>query len=93
LLPQDCCLIPESPFYLEGKRRLLEFIERRHEDKGHVVIVLVEGAEQDHIMRSMNSVDTQNASGDKMLLDGGLRLFQKINARLLVQTFVSFSIW
>jgi 6-phosphofructokinase 1 len=83
LLPQDCCLIPESPFYLEGKRQLLEFIERRREDKGHVVIVLVEGT----------SVDTQDASGDKTLLDGGLRLFQKIKARLLVQTFVSFSIW
>uniref|UniRef100_A0A8R7PQX0 Phosphofructokinase domain-containing protein n=1 Tax=Triticum urartu TaxID=4572 RepID=A0A8R7PQX0_TRIUA len=26
LLSQDCCLIPESPFYLEGKGGLLEFV-------------------------------------------------------------------
>jgi 6-phosphofructokinase 1 len=40
-----------------------------------VVIVLAEGAEQDLIVRSMNFMDTQDASGDKLLLDGCLWLF------------------
>ncbi|KAJ0964704.1 hypothetical protein J5N97_025842 [Dioscorea zingiberensis] len=49
----DCCLIPESPFYLEGKGQEL----------------LAE------ILRSMNQ---QDASGNKLLLDVGLWLSQKI---------------
>nr|ACG35405.1 6-phosphofructokinase 2 [Zea mays] len=74
----DCCLIPESPFYLEGKGGLLEFVERRLKDNGHMVIVVAEGAGQDLIARSMNFVDTQDASGNKLLLDVGLWLSQKI---------------
>ncbi|CAO2205299.1 unnamed protein product [Urochloa humidicola] len=74
----DCCLIPESPFYLEGKGGLLEFIERRLKDNGHMVIVVAEGAGQDLIAKSMNFVDTQDASGNKLLLDVGLWLSQKI---------------
>ena len=78
MLPQDCCLIPESPFYLEGKGGLLEFIEKRLKDNGHMVIVVAEGAGQDLIAKSMNFVDTQDASGNKLLLDVGLWLSQKI---------------
>jgi 6-phosphofructokinase 1 len=74
----DCCLIPESPFYLEGKGGLLEFIQKRLKDSGHMVIVVAEGAGQDLIAQSMNFVDTQDASGNKLLLDVGLWLSQKI---------------
>jgi len=91
LLPQDCCLIPESPFYLEGKGGLLEFIEKRLKDNGHMVIVVAEGAGQDLIAKSMNFMDTQDASGNKLLLDVGLWLSQKIKVRLVVQIFVSLS--
>lgn len=80
-LLQDCCLIPESPFYLEGKGGLLEFIEKRLKDNGHMVIVVAEGAGQDLIAKSMNFVDTQDASGNKLLLDVGLWLSQKIKVR------------
>ncbi|GJN32167.1 hypothetical protein PR202_gb20649 [Eleusine coracana subsp. coracana] len=83
----DCCLIPESPFYLEGKGGLLEFIERRLKDNGHMVIVVAEGAGQDLIAESMNFVDTKDASGNKLLLDVGLWLSQKIKVRFLVQSF------
>jgi len=93
LLPQDCCLIPESPFYLEGKGGLLEFIERRLKDNGHMVIVVAEGAGQDLIAKSMNFVDTQDASGNKLLLDVGLWLSQKIKVRFVVQVFISLSMW
>ena len=91
MLPQDCCLIPESPFYLEGKGGLLEFIEKRLKDNGHMVIVVAEGAGQDLIAKSMNFMDTQDASGNKLLLDVGLWLSQKIKVRLVVQIFVSLS--
>lgn len=74
----DCCLIPESPFYLEGKGGLLEFIERRLKSNGHMVIVVAEGAGQDLIASSMNFADTKDASGNKLLLDVGLWLSQKI---------------
>lgn len=75
---QDCCLIPESPFYLEGKGGLLEFIERRLKENGHMVIVVAEGAGQDLIAKSMQSMDHQDASGNKLLLDVGHWLSQKI---------------
>ncbi|TVU17098.1 hypothetical protein EJB05_33112, partial [Eragrostis curvula] len=74
----DCCLIPESPFYLEGKGGLLEFVEKRLRDNGHMVIVVAEGAGQDLIAKSMNFADTHDASGNKLLLDVGLWLSQKI---------------
>ncbi|KAL8137018.1 hypothetical protein V2J09_003019 [Rumex salicifolius] len=40
----DCCLIPESPFYLEGKGGLFEFIDKCLKENGHMVIVVAEGA-------------------------------------------------
>ncbi|XP_072987992.1 ATP-dependent 6-phosphofructokinase 6-like [Typha latifolia] len=74
----DCCLIPESPFYLEGKGGLFEHIEKRLKENGHMVIVVAEGAGQDLIAESMRSMDHQDASGNKLLLDVGLWLSQKI---------------
>ncbi|CAL9105681.1 unnamed protein product [Musa textilis] len=74
----DCCLIPESPFYLEGTGGLLEFIEKRLKENGHMVIVVAEGAGQDLILKSMQSMDHEDASGNKLLLDVGLWLSQKI---------------
>ncbi|KAF6146224.1 hypothetical protein GIB67_011696 [Kingdonia uniflora] len=49
----DCCLIPESPFYLEGPGGLFEFIEQRLKENGHMVIVLAEGAGQKHVAERM----------------------------------------
>ncbi|KAH0896591.1 hypothetical protein HID58_046159 [Brassica napus] len=58
----DCCLIPESPFYLEGEGGLLEFIERRLKENGHMVIVLAEGAGQDLMSKRMESNTLEDAS-------------------------------
>ncbi|PKU81064.1 ATP-dependent 6-phosphofructokinase 6 isoform X2 [Dendrobium catenatum] len=74
----DCCLIPESPFYLEGKGGLYEFIEKRLKENGHMVLVVAEGAGQELIAESMRSMDHEDASGNKLLLDIGLWLSQKI---------------
>ncbi|KAJ4733238.1 ATP-dependent 6-phosphofructokinase [Rhynchospora pubera] len=74
----DLCLIPESPFYLDGHGGLLEFIEKRIKEYGHMVIVVAEGAGQDLIAQDMRSMDNKDASGNKLLLDVGLWLSQKI---------------
>ncbi|CAL4954660.1 unnamed protein product [Urochloa decumbens] len=74
----DCCLIPESPFYLEGEGGLLEYIDRRLKENNHMVIVVAEGAGQDLIAQSIPVADQQDASGNKLLLDVGLWLTHKI---------------
>eukprot|EP00252_Welwitschia_mirabilis_P017867 TRINITY_DN3979_c0_g1_i2.p1 TRINITY_DN3979_c0_g1~~TRINITY_DN3979_c0_g1_i2.p1 ORF type:complete len:209 (-),score=36.92 TRINITY_DN3979_c0_g1_i2:362-988(-) len=74
----DCCLIPEAPFYLEGKCGLFEFIEKRLKENGHIVIVLAEGAGQDLVAESVHKMDARDASGNPLLLDVGLWLSDKI---------------
>ncbi|KAK4422250.1 ATP-dependent 6-phosphofructokinase [Sesamum alatum] len=70
----DCCLIPESPFYLEGKGGLFEYIEKTLKENGHMVIVIAEGAGQE----LLDTKNEQDASGNKLLQDVGLWISQKI---------------
>lgn len=79
---QDCCLIPESPFYLEGPGGLFEFIEQRLKENGHLVIVIAEGAGQEYIAQSTRTNDERDASGNRLLLDVGLWLSQNIKVAL-----------
>ncbi|KAH9665634.1 ATP-dependent 6-phosphofructokinase 3 [Citrus sinensis] len=74
----DCCLIPESPFYLEGPGGLFEYIEKRLKENGHMVIVIAEGAGQELLSEIMHTMDQQDASGNKLLQDVGLWISQKI---------------
>ncbi|WCJ29537.1 ATP-dependent 6-phosphofructokinase 6 [Euphorbia peplus] len=74
----DCCLIPESPFYLEGHGGLFEFIEDRLKENGHMVIVVAEGAGQDLVTKSLQSIDKQDDSGNKLFQDVGFWLSQRI---------------
>ncbi|XP_030457469.1 ATP-dependent 6-phosphofructokinase 3-like [Syzygium oleosum] len=74
----DCCLIPESPFYLEGPGGLFEYIERRLKEDGHMVIVIAEGAGQELLSESMRTMEQADASGNKPLQDVGLWISQKI---------------
>lgn len=74
----DCCLIPESPFFLEGKGGLFEFIEERLKENGHMVIVIAEGAGQDYVAESMHATEKKDESGNRLLLDVGLWLTQQI---------------
>ncbi|KAI3700241.1 hypothetical protein L2E82_44862 [Cichorium intybus] len=77
----DLCLIPESPFFLEGEGGLLEYVERRLKDNGHMVIVVAEGAGQELLAaESLNSSTDQDASGNKLLQDVGLWISHKIKA-------------
>ncbi|KAF6140030.1 hypothetical protein GIB67_001771 [Kingdonia uniflora] len=68
----DCCLITESPFYLEGLGGLFEFIEQRLKENGHMVIMLVEGVGQEHVAERMDAVIVKDVSGNNLLLDVGL---------------------
>ncbi|KAG8643361.1 hypothetical protein MANES_11G031700v8 [Manihot esculenta] len=74
----DCCLIPESPFYLEGPGGLFEFIRKRLKEHGHMVIVIAEGAGQELLCESIRAMDQKDASGNKLLQDVGLWISQKI---------------
>ncbi|KAL5229765.1 hypothetical protein ABZP36_028541 [Zizania latifolia] len=74
----DCCLIPESPFYMDGEGGLLQYIEKRLKENKHMVIVVAEGAGQDLIAKSLSTSEQQDASGNKLLLDIGLWLTHKI---------------
>lgn len=71
-------MIPESPFYLEGKGGLFEFLEKRLRENGHMVLVVAEGAGQKLIAQSVNPSDTTDESGNRLLLDVGLWLSEKI---------------
>lgn len=74
----DCCLIPESPFYLEGKGGLFEHIEKSLKENGHMVIVIAEGAGQELLTESLRAKNELDASGNKLLQDVGLWISQKI---------------
>lgn len=80
-LYQDCCLIPESTFYLEGQGGLFEFVEQRLKENGHMVIVLAEGAGQEYVAQNFHAADEKDASGNRLLLDVGLWLTQKIKVK------------
>jgi len=67
------CLVPEVRFTLEA---LLEDMEKRLENRGHVVVVVGEGAGQD----LMEVTEGQDASGNVRLEDIGLFLKARINS-------------
>ena len=77
----DCCLIPESPFYLEGEGGLFEYIEHCIKEHGHMVIVIAEGAGQELMSESIHKLDQQDASGNKLHQDVGLWISQQIKVR------------
>ncbi|CAA2934858.1 ATP-dependent 6-phosphofructokinase 6-like [Olea europaea subsp. europaea] len=75
----DCCLIPESPFYVEGEGGLFEYIEKKLKENGHMVIVIAEGAGQELLAaESKNAKNEQDASGNKLLQDVGLWISHRI---------------
>lgn len=78
----DCCLIPESPFYLEGKGGLFEYIEKRLKESSHMVIVIAEGAGQELLSECLESMSQKDASGNKLLQDVGLWISQQIKVKI-----------
>lgn len=74
----DCCLIPESPFYLEGPGGLFEYMVKTLKENGHMVLVIAEGAGQELLSEYARTVNEQDASGNKLLQDVGLWISHKI---------------
>ena len=72
----NCVLIPEVPFALEGDHGLLEQTRQRVVQRGHGVIIVAEGAGQNHL-ESSNATD---ASGNKRLSDIGVYLKERMEA-------------
>ncbi|KAM1154870.1 hypothetical protein ACFX2I_037084 [Malus domestica] len=79
----DCCLIPETPFYLEGKGGLFEFLEQRLRENGHAVLVVAEGAGQDQMIEANNNDhhadNNKDESGNPVFLDVGQWLKSELN--------------
>lgn len=70
----NCVLIPEVPFILDGDHGFLEFIRQRVISRGHAVIIVAEGAGQEHIA----STGKTDASGNTRLGDIGQFLREKL---------------
>ncbi|MCW2602603.1 MAG: diphosphate--fructose-6-phosphate 1-phosphotransferase [Pseudonocardiales bacterium] len=66
----DYVLIPEVPFALNGPNGLLDHVLRRVQERGYAVIVVAEGAGQEHFPSS----DATDASGNTALQDIGRSL-------------------
>ncbi|XP_057501317.1 ATP-dependent 6-phosphofructokinase 3-like isoform X2 [Actinidia eriantha] len=88
----DCCLIPESPFYLEGPGGLFEYIEKRLKENGHMVIVIAEGAGQELLSESLHSNNQKDPSGNKLLQDVGLWISQRIKDHFSRQKKMSINL-
>ncbi len=67
-------LIPEVPFSLEGDKGFLESLRQRVVNRGHAVVVVAEGAGQEHLEASSST----DASGNKKLGDIGPFLRDRI---------------
>ena len=71
-------LIPEVPFDLDGEGGFLRALERRIKERGHCVILVAEGAGQEHIRKCSDPIET-DPSGNLKLLDIGIFLKTRIN--------------
>lgn len=68
------CLIPESPFDLEGPNGLLTHLKNRILDRQHAVILVAEGAGQDLVPQT----GEKDASGNTKFTDIGVFLSSRI---------------
>ena len=71
----NLCLVPESDFSLKGKGGVLDWLEKRLEEKDHAVIIVAEGAGQ-YFFKGKGF--GQDASGNLKLGDIGPYLKEKI---------------
>lgn len=71
----DYVLIPEVPFDLDGPGGFLEHLHARVLERGHAVVVVAEGAGQEHLV---DGTDARDASGNLRLKDIGTLLRSRI---------------
>lgn len=70
----DFVLIPEVPFSLDGDNGVLEHVRRKVRAQGHAVLVVAEGAGQEHLPDD----GATDASGNARLADIGRLLRERI---------------
>ncbi|VGO19709.1 ATP-dependent 6-phosphofructokinase [Pontiella sulfatireligans] len=75
-LEANLVLVPEVPFSLDDKGGLLDFLEERIQEKDHAVIVVAEGAGQEHFENA--EAQKRDASGNRLHRDIGDLLCDKI---------------
>ncbi len=73
----DFVLIPEVPFALDGDAGVLAAIRNKVQEKGHAVVVVAEGAGQEHLPELQGQTD---ASGNARLSDIAGLLRERIPA-------------
>ena len=78
-LEANAVLVPEVPFSLHEAGGLLAFLDTRMREKNHAVIVVAEGAGQEHFMDHGNQ-KKRDASGNKLNRNIGDLLCNKIHA-------------
>ena len=71
-------LVPEQPFDLHGEHGVLSYIRRRLRDRGHCVVVVAEGAGQEHLEQT----GARDESGNIRLGDIGIFLRDTIKQKL-----------
>ena len=71
----DVVLIPEVGFQLDGEDGLLAYIHRRVAERGHAVVVVAEGAGQEHLDSAPAGAD---ASGNTRLRDFSSLLTRRV---------------
>ncbi len=67
-------LVPEVPFDLEGERGVMGYLRWRLASRGHALVVVAEGAGQEHLPKS----DEHDASGNVKLADIGQFLRERL---------------
>jgi len=72
----DVVLIPEVPFAIDGPGGLLQYLDTCLTRSGHVVVVIAEGAGQEHVEFDQST----DASGNKALGDIGGLLRRRVKA-------------
>lgn len=73
--------IPEVPFKFEGENGFLINLKKRLEEKTHAIIVIAEGAGQEHFEKDGMKI-TYDASGNKRMDDIGIYFREKISIYL-----------
>ncbi len=74
----DFVLVPEVPFDLHGKHGFLAALEKRIAKKGHAVVILAEGAGQEHLRNFDEKYRDVDPSGNKKLGDIGIFMRDQI---------------
>ncbi|HNU69239.1 MAG TPA: ATP-dependent 6-phosphofructokinase [Myxococcota bacterium] len=76
----NVCLVPEVDFRIDGEGGLIEYLERRLQNRRHAVVVVAEGAGQKYL-EDGSGADETDLSGNLKLKDIGMYLAEVLKNR------------